>query len=87
MLPFVRHSDAWTGNFLLLWYGMTLSDYLGQCGETRRAFAKKIGVSHTAVQHWISGYRTPRRANMLAIHVATEGSVRPDDFVLQLAAK
>ncbi len=65
---------------MLLWCGMTLGEYLERNKITRAAFARAIGVSHTAVSSWVYRGRVPRKALVAAISAETFGAVRPEDF-------
>lgn len=60
---------------------MTLDEYLRHTGRTRAEFARTIGITGQAVAYYIAGKRHPRPAIMRRIVAATEGEVRPDDFL------
>ena len=60
---------------------MTLDSYLLMHRRTTEDFAKKIGVSYSAACKWRQGTRVPRLRTIKAIHTATHGSVRYDDWI------
>lgn len=62
---------------------MTLRDYLDATGRKPSDFATDIGVADNTVRRWLSKIRTPSPDQMRAIHDATKGLVRPDDWILQ----
>ncbi len=60
---------------------MKLSDYLIETKTDHGDFARTLGVSAKAVQHWLAGNRTPRPEWMVKIIAATDGAVTPIDFL------
>lgn len=62
---------------------MKLSEHLKQNGITLTTFAASIGEKVTTVHGWISGRRNPGLVSLVAIECATNGAVRPIDFVDQ----
>lgn len=59
---------------------MTLGEYLRLHNVTQRHFAALIGRTPPTINGWLSGYRTPRLEDLLAIERLTEGAVTPQDF-------
>lgn len=59
---------------------MKLVDYLRRKDIEHQAFAKKVGVSKTAVSRWIRG-ATPHLKDALRIVEVTRGRVRLEDLV------
>jgi hypothetical protein len=60
---------------------MNLQAYMRQNDLSPEDFGAKVGRSHWAVRKWMYGQRTPRAAEMRAIHDATGGLVTPNDFL------
>jgi DNA-binding transcriptional regulator YdaS (Cro superfamily) len=59
---------------------MTILEYITTHGLTRPQFAKRIGVVHQAVSHWISGERHPRPDTAKRIIKKTDGEVTMQDI-------
>jgi len=59
---------------------MRLEIYLKDRGVTRENFARSLGVSRQAVDHWIRGYRFPRPEHVMKIEQVTEGLVCAADW-------
>lgn len=67
---------------------MKLNQYLTEKNITPEAFGALIGgVSESGVRKWIYGERVPRPEQMRRIAEVTNGSVEPNDFVLNEAAQ
>ncbi|MGO9430586.1 helix-turn-helix domain-containing protein [Rhodoblastus sp.] len=61
---------------------MKLSAYMADNGLDDAAMAEKIGqCSEFAVRKWKYGERVPRPDHLRRISSATEGRVRPADFI------
>jgi len=60
---------------------MKLDHYLKTHQISRRAFAEKIGMSVSAVNHWINEIRRPEDDIKRVIAEATEGAVMPNDWI------
>lgn len=54
---------------------MRLSEYFQKYGIMKSVFAKKIGISPTAIQHLLNG-QIPRLDRALKIEEVTEGCVK-----------
>lgn len=54
---------------------MRLNEYFEKYGIMKSVFAKKIGISPTAIQHLLNG-QIPRLDRALKIEEVTEGYVR-----------
>lgn len=60
---------------------MKLKDYLEKHKIGRREFAEKLGVTDTAVTHWLNGRSQPKQKNMPRLIAAvTNGEVTIVDF-------
>ncbi len=59
---------------------MTLHQYLQKTGTTQAALAAKIGVSQSRVSRWLRG-EVPRLQTLMVIKAATDGKVKPGDFL------
>lgn len=60
---------------------MTLDEYLKRKRITQQEFAESIGVYQGTVQKWAAGLRYPTHRYLRAIKAATNGAVRPNDFL------
>lgn len=60
---------------------MKLETYLTNSGLTREAFARRCGVTPSAVTKWVTGRTRPDWAQLRAIWRATDGAVAPNDFL------
>ena len=60
--------------------GMRLETYLREEGLTHAEFAKRVGVSRSAVTQWVNGITMPSGVRMLLIHQLTEGRVGLEDW-------
>ena len=60
---------------------MKLAVYLHQNRIPPADFARECGVTQKAVEHWMSGNRHPRPAQMQKINELTKGSVTANDFM------
>lgn len=63
------------------WYigYMNLASYLEKNESSGNAFAARIGVPAITVQRYLKG-RLPTKEIVIAIYVATDGEVTPNDF-------
>lgn len=61
---------------------MNLDEYLKDEKITAQEFSRKLGVSHVAVHHWVTGARRPNARHTLAIEEITEGRVTARDLAL-----
>jgi len=59
---------------------MTILEYINKYGLTRPQFAKKLGVVHQAISHWITGERHPRPSMAKKIIKKTGGEVTMQDI-------
>ena len=60
---------------------MKLEHYLKTHHISRRAFAEEIGISVSAVNHWINEIRRPEDDMKRVIAEATKGAVMPNDWI------
>lgn len=60
---------------------MTLARYLSANGIPHAEFARRIGVSGSAVWRWAHGERTPGLGAALLIERATGGAVKATSFL------
>lgn len=60
---------------------MQLQDYLKEHGESKAAFAARIGHSKSTVCRWINGETLPNLHALCDISFATAGAVQPEDFL------
>jgi len=58
-----------------------LGTWLKANGIARSEFALALGCSHVAVTRYVLGDRFPERDILIAIYVATNGEITPNDFV------
>lgn len=65
---------------------MQLSQYLEKHNITHDEFAAQIGKHRTSVSRFCSGDRKPDLETLQAIHEATKGKVKPEDFFRESAA-
>lgn len=72
-------------NLSTLIYGvcMYLQDYIREQRVSMRRFAKKSGLSVSAISRLISNERFPTPETMRRIFLATDGKVKADDFFKQ----
>ncbi len=61
---------------------MDLAAYLEDEQITAAEFSRRLGVSHVAVHHWVTGARRPNARHTLAIEELTEGRVTARDLAL-----
>ena len=61
---------------------MDLAAYLDDEQITAAEFSRRLGVSHVAVHHWVTGARRPNARHTLAIEELTEGRVTARDLAL-----
>tara|TARA_R100000808_G_scaffold24940_1_gene59672 strand:- start:3896 stop:4090 length:195 start_codon:yes stop_codon:yes gene_type:complete len=61
---------------------MDLAAYLDDEKITAAEFSRRLGVSHVAVHHWVTGARRPNARHTLAIEELTEGRVTARDLAL-----
>jgi len=59
---------------------MTLSEYLKTNKISQARFARRCGITRSAVCHFIAGRRYPSPEIMRRILLATNGEVKPNDF-------
>jgi len=59
---------------------MTLHQYLTKTGLTQTQLAAQIGVSQSRISRWLRG-EVPRLATLMRIQAATNGRVKPADFL------
>ena len=59
---------------------MRLEIYLKDRGIPREKFARSLGVSRQAIDHWIRGHRFPRPEHVMKIEQMTEGLVCANDW-------
>ena len=60
---------------------MTLDRYLKIHKISRRTFANQIGISVSAVNHWINQVRRPEDDMKRIIAETTSGAVMPNDWI------
>ena len=60
---------------------MKLRNWLSDNKIAVAEFARRIGVRRSAVYRYLDGDRIPKRDAMRRIVAATQGAVRPDDFL------
>ena len=60
---------------------MTLKEYFRVTGLKKSFFAEKIGVCRPLLSVWINGKKTPRIETILRIQQATDGKVKPIDWI------
>ena len=72
-------------NLSTLYYsaGMYLKDYIREQRLSMRRFARKAGLSVSAVSRIIKNERFPQPETMRRIFLATDGRVKADDFFKQ----
>ena len=61
---------------------MRLEIYLKDRGVTRESFARSLGVTRQAIDHWIRGYRFPRPEYVIKIERMTGGLVCANDWYI-----
>ena len=59
---------------------MTLKEYIKINKISQARFARRCGVSRSAINHFIAGRRYPNPETMRRILLATNGEVKPNDF-------
>jgi len=59
---------------------MTLNEYLKANKISQAQFARRCGITRSAVCHFIAGRRYPSPEIMRRILLATNGEVKPNDF-------
>ena len=64
--------------FRIMWLG----DYLKKTGETRTAFARRVGCDRTTIGRILNRKERPLWRLMEAIERETNGEVLPNDFRL-----
>ncbi len=62
---------------------MTLREYLKTNKISQARFARRCGITRSAVCHFIAGRRYPSPEIMRRILLATDGEVKPNDFFNQ----
>lgn len=60
---------------------MKLIDWLLAEKLTMAAFARKVGVSHSAVSRWCRSEMFPKEDRLVLIREATQGAVSAEDFM------
>lgn len=60
---------------------MKLKTYLKRRKMTLRAFAKKVGITSSAIHYYVTGQRTPQLGIALDIVKATDGEVTLRDLL------
>lgn len=60
---------------------MTLKQYLALRGNTGLALAQRMGVSSTTISRWASGKQFPAVDALRLLYTATNGKVKPNDFL------
>lgn len=60
-----------------------LADYLNEHAESQSAFARRAGVSESALSDWLRGRRNPDVTSAVAIERATDGAVPVESWVRQ----
>ena len=59
---------------------MTLKEYIKINKISQAKFARRCGVSRSAINHFIAGRRYPNPETMRRILLASNGEVKPNDF-------
>jgi len=59
---------------------MTLKEYIQINRISQARFARRCGISRSAINHFIAGRRYPSPEIMRRILLATDGEVKPNDF-------
>ena len=59
---------------------MTLKEYIKINKISQARFARRCGISRSAINHFIAGRRYPNPETMRRILLATDGEVKPNDF-------
>jgi len=59
---------------------MTLKEYIKINKISQARFARRCGISRSAINHFIAGRRYPNPETMRRILLATNGEVKPNDF-------
>jgi transcriptional regulator with XRE-family HTH domain len=59
---------------------MTLKEYIQINKISQARFARRCGISRSAINHFIAGRRYPNPETMRRILLATNGEVKPNDF-------
>ena len=62
---------------------MTLKEYIQINKISQARFARRCGVSRSAINHFIAGRRYPNPETMRRILLASNGEVKPNDFFNQ----
>lgn len=60
---------------------MNLSSYLRDTGMTQAEMARRLGVTRSAVNQWLSGITAPSARQIAQIEDITEGRVRLTDLI------
>ncbi len=60
---------------------MTLDEYLAKTGTTEAAFGEKAKLSQPAINKLRRGISQPSLRTMRAIEVASDGAVKPNDWL------
>ena len=59
---------------------MTLKEYIKINKISQARFARRCGISRSAINHFIAGRRYPNPETMRRILLASNGEVKPNDF-------
>ncbi len=59
---------------------MTLKEYIQINRISQARFARRCGISRSAINHFIAGRRYPNPETMRRILLASNGEVKPNDF-------
>lgn len=59
---------------------MGIEEYLSKYGMTKRGFAKRLGITESALHKIIAGTNSPRRATAQKIVELTNGEVTFEDL-------
>jgi len=59
---------------------MTLKQYIQINKISQARFARRCGISRSAINHFIAGRRYPNPETMRRILLASNGEVKPNDF-------
>ncbi len=62
---------------------MTLKEYIQINKISQARFARRCGISRSAINHFIAGRRYPNPETMRRILLASNGEVKPNDFFEQ----
>lgn len=62
---------------------MTLKEYIQINKISQARFARRCGISRSAINHFIAGRRYPNPETMRRILLASNGEVKPNDFFNQ----